>query len=156
MRRRSTRSPTSSGRSPPGGTPGSRNFDHAALIDSRHHLGGSIDRYRLGKSLRRKGFDHAGLLAGLDGYVARANETLAGWVASKAEVTLAGESDLFTAERVWRCGISPAATMPCGGTHVASLGEIESIVISMEFDEDAQELRLLDAALMPPARSPRM
>lgn len=122
---------------------GSRNFDSAALIDSRHHLGGSVDRYRLGRSLRRKGFDHAALLADLDTYVARANDTLASWVNAKAEIHIIGD-DLFTAERIWRCDVStPPATMPCGGTHVAHLGEIASLTIATEYLADDKELRLV-------------
>lgn len=125
---------------------GSRNFDAAALIDSRHHLGGSVDRYRLGRSLRRKGFDHGRLLADLDGYVAAANETLAGWVASAAEVKIVGGSDMFTAERIWRCETSPAATMPCGGTHVAHLGELEAITIGTRYLPEEKELHLVAAS----------
>ncbi|WP_431727427.1 hypothetical protein [Verrucosispora sp. TAA-831] len=126
---------------------GSRNFDAAALIDSRHHLGGSVDRYRLGRSLRRKGFDHARLLAELDDYVERANEILAKWVASAAPVTVAG-ADLFTAQRTWRCETTPVATMPCGGTHVSHLGELATITIGTDYVEDEKELRLLAASVL--------
>jgi len=121
---------------------GNRNFDAAALLETRHHTGGSVDRYRLGKSLRKKGFIHPELIADLDSYVLRANTILASWVASKAEVTLTGESDTFTAERMWRCTVSPPAAMPCGGTHVSDLGEIASINISADFSEDTKELAL--------------
>jgi alanyl-tRNA synthetase len=125
---------------------GSRNFDAAALIDSRHHLGGSIDRYRLGKSLRRRGFRHEQLMAELDVHVARANDILATWVAMKAEVSVVGDSDRFTGERMWRCEVHPAATMPCGGTHVSSLGELAAITISTTYLEDERELRLTAAS----------
>ncbi|MEV7986078.1 hypothetical protein [Micromonospora sp. NPDC085948] len=125
---------------------GSRNFDAAALIDSRHDLGSSVDRYRLGKSLRRKGFDHARMLAGLDTYLARANDLLASWVAADAPVHLTGSSDSFTAERVWRCEISPVATMPCGGTHVSSLGQLRSIEIRAEYLESEKEMHLVAAS----------
>ncbi|MEU0156100.1 hypothetical protein [Micromonospora fulviviridis] len=124
---------------------GSRNFDAAALLDSRHHLWGSVDRYRLGRSLRRKGFDHGRLLAELDTYVERANEILAKWVASAAAVHLVG-SDLFTAQRTWSCETTPVATMPCGGTHVAHLGELSAIAIGTEYLDDEKELRLVAAS----------
>jgi alanyl-tRNA synthetase len=121
---------------------GNRNFDAAALLQTRHHIGGSVDRYRLGRSLRKKGFNHPELIAGLDAHILRANEMLALWLASKAEVTVAGGSDYFTAERLWRCAIAPPAVMPCGGTHVFHLGKIAQIDISAQFDDEMQELTL--------------
>lgn len=122
---------------------GNRDFDNAALLETRHFVGGSVDRYRLGKSLRKKGFDHPALISDLDAYVAEANRTLAAWVAERAGVTVSAESDLFTAERVWRCELADTpAFMPCGGTHVEHLGEIASIDIHADFSEDKKELVL--------------
>ncbi|MEU8184890.1 hypothetical protein AB0B85_12135 [Micromonospora sp. NPDC049044] len=121
---------------------GNRNFDAAALLDSRHHVDGSIDRYRLGKSLRKRGFNHPAFIAELDAYVRRANDILATWLASQAGVTVTGSSDHFTADRLWRCDISPPAVMPCGGTHVSDLGQIAAIDISAQFDDETNVLTL--------------
>ncbi|MFI6066788.1 hypothetical protein ACIA47_16235 [Micromonospora sp. NPDC051227] len=121
---------------------GNRNFDAAALLDTRHHVGGSIDRYRLGKSLRKRGFNHPALIAELDAHVLRANDLLAAWLASQADVTVTGSSDRLTADRVWRCAISPPAVMRCGGTHVSDLGQIAAIDISAQFDDDTNVLTL--------------
>jgi alanyl-tRNA synthetase len=48
------------------------------------------------------------------------------WIASDAAVEMApipGVPEMF----LWRCALSPQLTMPCGGTHVARLGEIEPV-----------------------------
>ena len=50
---------------------GSPDFDGAAIASSRIVPNGSVDRYRLNKSLRRAGFDTASLQGDLDGAAAR-------------------------------------------------------------------------------------
>ncbi len=50
---------------------GSPDFDGAAIASSRIVPNGSVDRYRLNKSLRRAGFDTASLPDDLDGLAAR-------------------------------------------------------------------------------------
>ena len=103
------------------GAPG---FDALACRSSRILENGSVDTYRVGKSLRRKGFDAAAFddPAALAAWV---EEQLASWIATGAEVRVDVEGDSLTARRAWVCALPDGdATIPCGGTHAHSLAEL--------------------------------
>jgi alanyl-tRNA synthetase len=122
---------------------GHRDFDRMALIDTRHQVGGSTDRYRLGKSLQRKGFDRRGLLDDLASLMAATNAQLEAWLATDADVRIDAPSALFSQRRQWACSLPEGtASMPCGGTHVRSLGEISSITVSADYEHDESRLTL--------------
>lgn len=63
---------------------GNPDFEGRANQTSRIHEDGSVDEYRLGKSLRKAGFDTEGFAASLAEREARINAQLAHWVASGA------------------------------------------------------------------------
>lgn len=110
---------------------GSPAFDALAIQTSRIHPDGSVDVYRVGKSLRKKGFDASALddLASLE---QRANAQLADWVATGATVHIARSDDAITARRSWECALPDSgASIPCGGTHVSSLSELGSVTASL-------------------------
>lgn len=108
------------------------NFDALAIETSRIHPGGSVDVYRIGKSLRRKGFV-ATALDDLDAVASRANMLLAEWVAAGAAVRIERAGDGLSSRRAWVCEL-PAATVhiPCGGTHASHLGEFSSVTVALE------------------------
>jgi alanyl-tRNA synthetase len=111
------------------GVPG---FDAAACESSRITENGSIDIYRVGKSLRRKGFDPAALddLAAVE---ARANAKLAEWVASDAGIRIDRDGDGLGDRRRWVCELPGGdAIIPCGGTHLTSLGELTVVTVALE------------------------
>jgi alanyl-tRNA synthetase len=111
------------------GAPG---FDAQACESSRITENGSVDVYRIGKSLRRKGFDPAAL-DDLDAVAARANEKLAEWVASHAGIRIDRDGDGLGDRRRWVCELPGGdATIPCGGTHLTSLGELASVTVALE------------------------
>jgi alanyl-tRNA synthetase len=111
------------------GVPG---FDAAACESSRIVENGSTDVYRVGKSLRRKGFDPAAL-DNLEGVEARANEKLAGWVASGAGIRIDRDGDGLGDRRRWVCELpGDDAIIPCGGTHLTSLRELASVTVALE------------------------
>ena len=120
---------------------GSANFDQLAIVSSQIVPNGAIDSYRIGRSLRKKGFDPEGLTSALSLLADTANEMLAGWVAtgSSIEVLCAGPTlgDL----REWVCTL-PEGTqqIPCGGTHLRSLADVGEITVELEHDEAAGEL----------------
>ncbi len=123
------------------GAPG---FDAAAIQSSRIEEFGSLDVYRIGKSLRKKGFD-ASALDDLDAVAARANAALAEWVASGAPVRIERDDDAFSARRAWVCALpGQEARIPCGGTHLASLAEVDAITVALEAAEveGGRELRM--------------
>ncbi len=105
---------------------GNPDFDGAAIQRSRITPYRSVDEYRLGKSIRKRGLDTAGLLDGLETIEQTVNARLAQWIATGAPVAIeTGGDDSVVAHRRWTCALPDAvATYPCGGTHVASLAEL--------------------------------
>lgn len=107
---------------------GHPDFDNAANETSRILEHGSVDTYRLGKSLRKKGFITAGLLDDPAAVQDIVNATLAGWVAAGAEVRIERDGDRLADRRYWTC--EPAqcrVSIPCGGTHLSSLAELGAL-----------------------------
>ncbi|MFD0887403.1 metal-dependent hydrolase, partial [Streptosporangium algeriense] len=84
---------------------GSPDFDQTAIVSSRIVPGGSLDVYRLGRSLRRKGFVAEGLEEGLPEITGKVRDTLKEWVAADAEVRIESPGRELTARRTWRCGL---------------------------------------------------
>jgi alanyl-tRNA synthetase len=107
---------------------GHPDFDGTAIDVSLIRENGSTDRYRLGKSLRKRGFITDGLEAELPEIQARVTETLANWLATDAPVRIERDGERLTDRRYWVCELPGAeARIPCGGTHLASLGELAQI-----------------------------
>ncbi|MFF1877426.1 metal-dependent hydrolase [Leifsonia sp. NPDC058230] len=128
---------------------GNPNFDQLAIEESRILPNGSLDTYRIGKSLRKKGFAAAELPGVLDEVTATANALLAGWVASSAPVAIARTGEGLGERRTWRCELPDAVVeFPCGGTHLTSLGELSGARVSLELEtvDGALELRMRTTA----------
>lgn len=107
---------------------GSPDFDGLAIASSRITANGSVDRYRLNKSLRRAGFDTASLVASLDGLDLAVADQLDRWIASGAAVRVERDGELLTDRRSWVCELPDGtARIPCGGTHLTSLAEVSSV-----------------------------
>lgn len=112
---------------------GNPNFDQLAIVSSRILEGGSVDEYRIGKSLRKKGFAAAELPPRLDEVAARASELLAGWVASGGAVSIVREASGLGDRRRWRAELPEGAVeIPCGGTHLRSLGELAGVTVRLD------------------------
>lgn len=114
------------------GCPGNPNFDALAIETSRIHPGGSVDVYRIGKSLRRKGFV-ATALDDLDAVASHANMLLAEWVGSGAAVRIERDGDALSSRRAWVCQLPDMTVhIPCGGTHASRLGDFASVSVALE------------------------
>lgn len=128
---------------------GSPDFDAAANDSSRILPNGSLDTYRLGKSLRKKGFSAEGLADALPAITASLNTQLASWVDADARVDISRTGDLLTDRRLWVCALPEGtAALACGGTHVSSLGELGAlggITASLELSEAGDALTLRTA-----------
>lgn len=114
---------------------GAPDFDALAISSSTISENGSLDVYRLGKSLRRKGF----IPQDLDVAAAEVsiNTTLRRWVDSGAEVAIERDGELLTDRRYWICRLPDGtARIPCGGTHVRSLAEFAAITVALELTDD--------------------
>ena len=114
---------------------GQPNFDALAIERSTIVENGSEDVYRIGKSLRRKGFaaDALGDLPVLEEAI---NATLAEWVATDAPARIDSDGDGLTDRRYWVCDLpGTAVRIPCGGTHLASLAEVSSLGVTLHREE---------------------
>jgi len=110
---------------------GAPNFDALAIETSTILENGARDEYRIGKSLRKKGFGTAALddLAAVQGEV---EVTLRAWLAAGGTVAIERDGDSITDRREWVCDIESGARIPCGGTHVHSLAELAGISVRLE------------------------
>jgi alanyl-tRNA synthetase len=121
-------------------------FEGRANESSFIHANGSVDRYRLGKSLRKAGFDSETLAATLAEREQRANAQLAAWVAAGSASRIETAGPGITDMRTWHCTLPEGeATFPCGGTHVASLADFRSITVQLA-QPDAQTLVMTTTA----------
>lgn len=112
---------------------GNPDFEARANQSSRIQADSSVDEYRLGKSLRKAGFDTDRLPATLMEREDAINATLAAWVASGAVSRIETDGPSIVDSRRWRCELPEGeAVILCGGTHVRSLDEFASITVAME------------------------
>lgn len=126
---------------------GNPDFEGRANQSSRIHEDGAVDEYRLGKSLRKAGFDTESFAAALGECQDRINAQLGEWVSSGASSEVETDGPTIVDRRRWRCELPEGdAVIPCGGTHVLSLSEFSSIVVSLEMP-DPQTLIMTTTAV---------
>lgn len=115
---------------------GNPDFEAKANQSSRIHEDGAVDEYRLGKSLRRAGFDTETFASTLADREAAINTHLAAWVGSGASSRVVAEGPTIVDRRSWHCELPDGtAEILCGGTHVSSLGEFVSITVSLDLTD---------------------
>lgn len=115
---------------------GNPDFEGRANQSSRIHEDGAVDEYRLGKSLRRAGFDTETFAATLAEREDRINAQLATWVASGASSSVRTEGPTIVDRRRWHCDLPEGeAVILCGGTHVESLAAFSSITVALDLSD---------------------
>lgn len=120
---------------------GRPDFDGLAMESSRMDAHASTDRYRIGKSLRKRGFDPQGLREALPELTEQVNRRLAGWVAADAPVRIEAAGAELTVRRRWVCELPEGtASVYCGGTHLPRLGLLASLTATLSLSEDGTEL----------------
>ncbi|WP_327067902.1 metal-dependent hydrolase [Kitasatospora sp. NBC_01302] len=131
---------------------GNPDFDSLAMASSVMDTEASTDVYRLGKSLRKKGFTaeatstEAGeelpaLAEALPAITAEVNKVLAGWVAADAPVRIEVPGPELTARRQWHCELPAGpAEIACGGTHLHRLGQLSALETELTLSADGSEL----------------
>ncbi|MBP3042233.1 metal-dependent hydrolase [Arthrobacter jiangjiafuii] len=132
---------------------GNPNFDALAIETSTITEHGSTDVYRLGKSLRRKGFMPEALLQDLPAAEAGINAILADWTATGAKVRIECDGEGLTDLRRWTVDL-PEGTVhiPCGGTHAQSLAETGGIQVTLTADAgDGAVTLTMDTICVQPA-----
>ncbi len=114
---------------------GSPDFDSAANETSTILERGARDSYRIGKSLRKAGFDPAAL-EDPAALAAAVNATLASWIATGGEIRIDREGELLTDRRYWVADLPGGpARISCGGTHVTSLAELGAVTVTLETEQ---------------------
>ena len=110
-------------------------FDMLAIQTSRIAPYGSVDVYRIGKSLRKKGFDTSAL-GDLPELEARIEATLAGWANSAGAISIHRDDHTLAGRRSWRCDLPDGLVeIPCGGTHLTSLAQIGALTVALDANE---------------------
>ncbi|WP_223625558.1 hypothetical protein [Microbacterium sp. EST19A] len=129
---------------------GNPDFEGRANQSSRIHEDGALDEYRLGKSLRRAGFDTETFASTLAAREAQINAQLAAWVASGAASRIETEGPTIVDRRRWHCELPEGeAVILCGGTHVASLSEFASISVTLDLTDP--QLLVMTTTVVPAA-----
>ncbi|CAN5566388.1 hypothetical protein BH09ACT4_BH09ACT4_17380 [soil metagenome] len=106
-------------------------FDGAANESSRILEHGARDTYRVGKSLRKAGFDPATLESPAT-VAAAVNATLASWVSTGGAIHIDRDGELLTDRRYWVAELpGGTARIACGGTHVNSLAELGTVAVEL-------------------------
>ncbi|WP_022905080.1 metal-dependent hydrolase [Curtobacterium sp. B8] len=109
-------------------------FDSLAIVRSSIGEYRSEDVYRIGKSLRKKGFD-PGAFDDADGIADRVTGLLRAWTATGGPIHVVAEDSRLSARRQWRCELPDGvAAIPCGGTHPDALSDLvdPTVAISVE------------------------
>lgn len=107
-------------------------FDRLAIQSSRVEPCGSREQYRIGKSLRKKGVNSEALLADLALIEEKVNQQLADWIAAGGEIRRSCAGEAIIDSRYWHCMLEgQEVTIPCGGTHVASLAELGEVKVQL-------------------------
>ena len=118
-------------------TLGAPNLDKMAVTNSKISPDHSTDTYRLGKSLRKKGFDREAFLIDLTDCSLRINDTLQGMLVAPAPIVVAPSEGPLGSRRQWSTELNGAeVTMPCGGTHISHLSKMAAITVSLTGTED--------------------
>lgn len=117
---------------------GNPDFDRLALTESRMSEDAARDTYRLGKSLRKKGFDPSQLTADPQAVAEVVNETVRRWIAADGPVNIETSGPHLTDMRYWCCQV-PEGTfrIACGGTHVTSLAALGDVQVRYEMPDPA-------------------
>lgn len=128
---------------------GAPNFDAEAKDTSRILERGSRDTYRLGKSLRKKGFSTEGLSDDLSDIEEAVNEHLTTWIAEKAAVRIDRDGDRLTDRRYWVCELEGgSARIPCGGTHAENLSDVKGLRAALSLvDVDGTSVLVMETAV---------
>lgn len=123
---------------------GNPDLDQLAMEYSRMTPTGDTDKYRIGKSLRKKGgFDGEAFFARSGELAGKVNEQVSAWLEAKTLVVIETDGDTLEAQRYCVYDLDgKEVKLPCGGTHPKSLDEIASIHVRYEFFPDEQEFTM--------------
>ena len=123
---------------------GSYDFNSYAQVTSFVTPELCTDKYRLGKTLKKRGLNVADMLANLDGIEADINQMIAGWLAEPTPVAMRLEGEALTDSRYWEWQLNAdtLVSIPCGGTHIENTSELKALSVKLTQLDD-QNIEML-------------
>ncbi|MBC9009766.1 hypothetical protein LWC05_08195 [Acetobacter sicerae] len=115
---------------------GYADFDRIAIESSKISEHCSIETYRIGKSLRKKGFKPTRLP------LTSTMETdicniLDEWLLDRHAITVTPSRGPLSEKRVWSCSLGGTSiTMPCGGTHLTNTAELGRVSCGIQYKDE--------------------
>jgi alanyl-tRNA synthetase len=120
---------------------GNPDFDQLAIQESRMNELEARDTYRLGKSLRKRGFNTEAFINSLDEITSTVASQVNEWIDSGFEVVMESDSTLLNSRRYWKATLSGLeATIPCGGVHVTRSDSLANVRVEAENSTDQPEV----------------
>ena len=122
---------------------GNPNLDAEAVISSKITEECSIDRYRCGKSLRKKGFDDIAFFneSEFAKVEININKQLLEWCANTGiKIFILPSKAYLHEKREWHCHFpgGEKAIIPCGGTHISSISCPEKVIVSLNKEGEGE------------------
>ncbi|MEZ9516001.1 alanyl-tRNA editing protein [Vibrio splendidus] len=123
---------------------GSYDFNSYAQVTSFVTPELCTDKYRLGKTLKKRGLNVADMLANLDGIEADINQMISSWLAESTLVAMRLEGEALTDSRYWEWQLDSdtLVSIPCGGTHIENTSELKSLSVNLTQLDD-QHIEML-------------
>ena len=123
---------------------GSYDFNSYAQVTSFVTPELCTDKYRLGKTLKKRGLNVADMLANFDGIEADINQMIAGWLAELTPVAMRLEGEALTDSRYWEWQLNAdtLVSIPCGGTHIKNTSELKALSVKLTQLDD-QNIEML-------------
>jgi alanyl-tRNA synthetase len=122
---------------------GNPDFDSLALTQSRICTDGFHDTYRIGRTLRKQGFDRDCLATMIETVGADITARIRGWLDVGGQIRLLVAGPRFSDMRTWECDLPQGtARLACGGTHPSSLGALSDVIITADLTSDGTELQV--------------
>lgn len=92
-----------------------------------------FDRYRLGKTLKKRGLNTVEVVTDLQRIEDMTNQQLAEWSQEPSEVSMQLEGPFLTSSRYWHCTLDGVdVVMPCGGTHINHMDELINLRVELK------------------------
>jgi alanyl-tRNA synthetase len=130
-------------KSPPADSLGNPDFDSVALTQSRISTHGFHDIYRIGRTMRKQGFDRDFLFAALPSLSEEITSCIHRWLDFDGKIRLLRMGTMLSDMRIWECDLPQGtARVACGGTHPHSIGALREVNIVTELSSDGTELQV--------------
>ncbi|MDC9590655.1 hypothetical protein PSI23_15515 [Xenorhabdus sp. XENO-10] len=123
---------------------GNFNLDKASIFKSSISELQSIDIYRFGKSIKKKGFDKAAFLQDIDSVNEEINLTLKNWLSVGSEIQVEYISKNIEDLRLWKSTVeNHPVVIPCGGTHIKNTEEIKDVKVEINSGESDEYIEII-------------